>query len=66
MLITDLSGILVITECKPSILQMRKQAPRDSTHHSRIIWKFGTELTLKPKFLDSGMIAFQQVRLSVI
>ena len=58
MLITDLRAILVITECKPCILQMRKQAPRDSTHHSRIISKLVAELTLKLKFLDSGMIAF--------
>lgn len=57
MLITDLRALLVMTECKPCILQMRKQAP-ESTHHSGIIWTLVAELTLKPKCLDSGMIAF--------
>lgn len=58
MLITDLSAILVVTECKTCILQMRKQAPRDGKHRNMVIRKLGTELTLKPKFLDSGVIAF--------
>lgn len=58
MIITDLRGILVTTQCKPCILQMRKQAPTESTCHGKIILKLVPELTQKPKFPDSEITAF--------